>query len=170
MIIRRNKALRVAVAKKDMTFAELADRAGLHPQTISRVYNGHWVLSRPTAERVAKVLDSTPEELDLVPRGPGAVSIECSASLPEDWERMPAENFALEVLDRKGKVIRTISLTEWESGEDQSLPVPDAAYVVAVALLGLLPKRVARKLGIKAPEKFRIVKANKSKGGCHDEQ
>ena len=60
-----NKALRVAMAENDLTQAELADRAGLHRQTISRVYTGQFRLCRKSAERVARVLNSTPEALGL---------------------------------------------------------------------------------------------------------
>jgi len=62
----RNPHLAAALARKGMTFRDLAAVADLHPVTLSRVHNGRQQLSSATAERVAHVLDSTPADLGLV--------------------------------------------------------------------------------------------------------
>lgn len=62
----KNDALRARLAECDMTFAELARRAKLHPVTLSRVYHQTQKLSRATAKRIARILRSTPEALRLV--------------------------------------------------------------------------------------------------------
>lgn len=63
---RKNVALRIRLAEFDMSFAELARRANLHPITVSRVYNGQFTFGPATAERVAAILETTPEELGLL--------------------------------------------------------------------------------------------------------
>lgn len=70
-VARKNAVLRVRLAECDMTFAELARRAKLHPVTLSRVYHQTQKLSEATAMRVARVLRSDPEALGLVKRAKG---------------------------------------------------------------------------------------------------
>lgn len=68
----RNPKMAAALARERLTLQSLADRTGLHPVTLSRVYNQRQHLSRQSADRVASVLNTTAEALGLVGEGGAA--------------------------------------------------------------------------------------------------
>jgi plasmid maintenance system antidote protein VapI len=72
MNLSRNPHLGQAIARSGMNLNEIARAAKLHPVTMSRVLNGHQVLCRQSAERLARVLGSTPEGLNLTAGTGGA--------------------------------------------------------------------------------------------------
>jgi plasmid maintenance system antidote protein VapI len=61
----RNPQMAASLAANRLTSKELAHAAGLHPVTISRVFNGHQTLSAATAARVASILGTTSGALGL---------------------------------------------------------------------------------------------------------
>jgi plasmid maintenance system antidote protein VapI len=68
----RNPQMAARMASAHLTVKELAEAAGIHPVTMSRVFNGRQRLSAATAARVASVLGTTAKSLGLTKAEGGA--------------------------------------------------------------------------------------------------
>lgn len=63
--MKKFKALRVKMLNEDFTGAEVAERAGMHPNTLSSRLTGRAPFTSWEIEAIAKVLDIAPTEYYL---------------------------------------------------------------------------------------------------------
>ena len=61
----KNPELAAALARAGLTNQRLAERAAIHPITVSRLLNQRQLPSPETAAKIAAALDSTPRDLGL---------------------------------------------------------------------------------------------------------